>query len=74
MRLPGDIDGAISAQRPMGSIRKSSAANRNAADPQLDPSDNDLEIKYLFGRNRLIYERTTDDDNTAAFSRTVSST
>ena len=29
-------------------------------------NDSDIELKYIYGLNELIYRRTTDDDNTAS--------
>ena len=63
--FPGDIDGGDLCAATNGLNQEEFRQTGTQLTLSWTASD-DLEIKYLFGRNRLIYERTTDDDNTAS--------
>jgi outer membrane receptor protein involved in Fe transport len=63
--FPGDIDGGDLCAATNGLNREEFAQRGTQATLTWTASD-DLEIKYIYGRNKLLYERTTDDDNTAS--------
>ena len=63
--FPGDIDGGDLCAATNGLNREEFDQKGTQATLTWTASD-DLEIKYIYGRNKLLYERTTDDDNTAS--------
>ena len=63
--FPGDIDGGDLCAATNGLNREEFDQKGTQATLTWTASDA-LEIKYIYGRNKLLYERTTDDDNTGS--------
>ncbi len=63
--FPGDIAGDELCAATNGLNRENFKQQGTQFDVSWDVNDR-LELKYLFGYNRLSYKRTTDDDNTAS--------
>jgi outer membrane receptor protein involved in Fe transport len=61
----GDIDGDDVCAATNGLNREEFNQQGIQFDAIWDVSDN-LQLKYIYGYNKLSYERTTDDDNTAS--------
>ncbi len=63
--FPGDINGDDLCAASNGLNNETVKTQVTAFNVAWDVTDN-LQLKYLFGYNRLSYKRTTDDDNTAS--------
>ena len=62
--FPGEIGGdELCAATTNGLNREEFDANTTQLNLTYELTDN-VELKYIFGFNELIYRRTTDDDNT----------
>ena len=63
--FPGDIDGSDLCAATNGLNREEFDQQGVQFSAIWDVSDN-LQVKYIYGYNKLSYRRTTDDDNTAS--------
>ena len=63
--FPGEINGSDTCAATNGLNREEFDADTTQLNLTYQLTD-DIELKYIYGFNELIYRRTTDDDNTAS--------